>query len=100
MADSFNKAVSGQPIQDDTRSNGLKKVVDGVIGSRKEFEHLKGGLLLILAFIELMSSHAFKSKVCKANFIQSLSFMIEKCDNTRGSLLLEEFRRGLYLVAE
>lgn len=75
-------------------------MIDGVSGSRKEFEHLKGGLLLILAFIELMSTSAFKSKVCKANFIQSLSYMIDKCENTRGSLILEEFRRGLYLVAE
>ncbi len=69
MTSSFDKLIAGQPIQDDSKSIGIRKVIDGNNGSRKEFEHLKGGLLLILAFIELMSASAFKAKICKANFI-------------------------------
>jgi len=66
---SFDKLIQGTPIIDDAKTIGLKKLIDGNKGSRKEFEHLRGGLLLILAFVELMTSSAFKSKICKANFI-------------------------------
>jgi hypothetical protein len=57
-------------------------------------------LLLILAFIELMTSSAFKSKICKPVFIQTLSQMIDNSESTRQSVVLDEFRRALFLVAE
>lgn len=55
---------------------------------------------MILAFIDMMNSSAFKSKVCKQNFIQSLSSMIENCESPKGGVILDEFRRALFLVAE
>lgn len=78
MQDSFNRAILGQPIHDDLKSKGLQKVVNG---SKSEFQSLRGGLLLILAFIEMINSSAFKSKVCKQNFIQAISAMIENSES-------------------
>jgi hypothetical protein len=61
---------------------------------------LRGGLLVILAFIDMMNSSAFKSKVCKENFIQTLSLMIESSESAKGGAILDEFRRALFMVAE
>lgn len=48
----------------------------------------------------MMNSSAFKSKICKQNFIQALSTMIENSESPKGGQILDEFRRALFLVAE
>ena len=97
MQDSFNRAILGQSIPDDVKSKGLQKVVNG---SKSEFSSLRGGLMLILAFIEMINSSAFKSKVCKQNFIETISVMIENSESSKGGMILDEFRRALFQVAE
>lgn len=54
---------------------------------------------MILAFLEMIHSSSFKSKICKPLFIQAISYMIENSEVAKGPLM-DEFRRGLFLIAE
>jgi hypothetical protein len=81
MTDGFSKFISGQPILDDVKSKGMVKVLTG---SKAEFSSLRGGLLMSITFLEMINSSAFKSKICKGTFIQTLSYMIDNCEATKG----------------
>lgn len=53
-----------------------------------------------MGLIELAGTSAFKSKVCKPSMIQSLASMLEKSEMARSTSVVDEFRRGLYMMAE
>jgi hypothetical protein len=61
--DSFNNYLAGSLKQDELKSKGLAKVLSG---SKSEFSSLKGGMLMIVAFQEMISSSSFKAKIGKS----------------------------------
>ena len=75
--ESYAQFMTGQLKADTYKSSGLKRVLQK---SKKEFSNLKGGLMMILAINEMMVSSSFKSKICKANMIQVLSYFFENCE--------------------
>lgn len=69
------------------------------MGPKSDFADLRGGLLLTLPFLEMLSSSAFKGKTCRPQFVQTLSGMIDKCEAQVGvkqMQTLEETRRALF----
>ena len=56
--------------------------------------------MLSLAFLEMINSSSYRQKICKSNFIQTLSFLLENSEVVKGSQIMDEFRRVLYLIAE
>jgi len=57
---------------------------------------MKGGLMMMLAINEMMTSSSFKSKICKQNLIQVLAYMFENCEFAQNNKCLEEFRICLF----
>lgn len=56
---------------------------------------------MALPFNEMMNSSAFKSKICRPQFVQVLSQMIDNCEGSGKNVgMLEELRRALYNIAE
>jgi len=69
-------------------------------GSKQEFQNLRnGGLLLILAFAEMMNSSSFKNKLGKRPFIEMVAMMLDNCENQKNQLM-DEYRRALFLIVE
>jgi len=64
MTEAYGKYLQGIPLGEESviRTKSLQKVV---IGSKSEFQTLRGGLLMALPFLEMMNSSAFKGKVCR-----------------------------------
>lgn len=54
---------------------------------------------MIIAFLEMINSSSFKSKMSKSSFIQTLSYMLENSENSK-TVMMDEFRRALFLIAE
>jgi hypothetical protein len=48
----------------------------------------------------MINSSSFKSKICKQNFIETLSYMIDKSESLKSNQSMDEFRRALFLIAE
>lgn len=48
--------------------------------SKSEFKDLRGNLLLMLAFHEMLKSSSFKQKLVKGPFIELLANIIDKSD--------------------
>jgi len=47
----------------------------------------------------MISSSSFKSKLGKSLFIETISYMLEKCESVKGQTM-DEFRRALFLIIE
>jgi len=72
--ESFDSLASGKLKTDGYKSLGLTKVLQV---SKKEFSNLKGGLMMVLAVSEMMTSSSFKSKICKQNLIKMLDYCFQ-----------------------
>lgn len=79
--DAFNNYLAGSNKFEDSKSKGLLKVLEK---SKSEFSSLKGGMLMILSFHDMMNSSSFKSKIGKPQFIETISYMLEKCESVKG----------------
>jgi hypothetical protein len=57
---------------------------------------------MTLPFLEMINSSAFKAKVCRPQFIQTLALMIDGSENAPkiNQPAFDELRRALYLIAE
>jgi len=57
---------------------------------------------MTLPFLEMMNSSAFKGKVYRPQFIQTLSQMIDSSESgpKQNQQVFDEVRRALYLIAE
>jgi len=78
--DAFKQALENNgtlPNQEAPLSVGLRNVVNS---NKGEFKHLRGDLLLMLSFHEMLKSSSFKQKVVKDSFIEMLAFVIDKSD--------------------
>lgn len=54
---------------------------------KNEFQHLRGGLLNMLAFLEMLKSSSFKQKLVKGPFIGLLAAIIDKSDQCTSNQL-------------
>ena len=48
----------------------------------------------------MINSSSFKSKVCKSNMIQLLTYLFENCEFKKGDKCLEEFRTCIFQTLE
>lgn len=60
---------------------------------------LRGALLYILAFNEMLNSSSFKQKLAKSALVEMLSGNIEVCETIK-SRQVDEFRAATFLVVE
>jgi len=78
------KSVGIQNVQ--TKNNG-------------EYANLRGDMLLMLAFNEMVNSSSFKQRLVKRDFVEMLAHIIEICEE-RKSVQMDEFRRATFAVVE
>jgi hypothetical protein len=98
VVDCFNSILKGTRIEEMVKSKGLIKAIGS--GSKSDYANLKGHLILIIAFLDMISSSSFKSKLIKQQFIQAISFMIDNSESQKNNIVIDEFRRCLFLVTE
>ena len=67
--------------------------------SKSEFGALRGNLLLMLAFHEMLKSSSFKQKLVKGPFVELLATVIEKSDQCQ-STQLKQFRKATFYVVD
>ena len=60
---------------------------------------MRGSLLMVLAFNEMLNSSSFKQKLAKAPLIEMLASNIDSCEVIK-SKQVDEFRNANFLVAE
>lgn len=63
--------------------------------NKNEYSALRGNLLLMLAFLEMLKSSSFKQKLVKPAFIEMLAAIIEKSDQCQ-SLQMKQFRKATF----
>jgi hypothetical protein len=63
VVDCFNSILKGTRIEEMVKSKGLIKAIGS--GSKSDYANLKGHLILIIAFLDMISSSSFKSKLIK-----------------------------------
>lgn len=51
---------------------------------------------MILPINEMINSSSFKSKICKSNMIQTLTYLFENCEFAKNNKTLDEFRTCLF----
>jgi len=63
---------------EEVKSKGLLRVLQG---SKSDYQALKGGgILMMLAFSEMINSSSFKAKLGKGPFIEMVSSMFEQSE--------------------
>ena len=88
--------LPGQEKDINNLSVGLKHVLSK---SKVSFGSLRGGLLAILAFNEMLNSSSFKQKLAKAPLIDMLAINIDASELIK-SKQVDEFRAANFLVVE
>ena len=77
-------------------SLGIRNVLQK---SKTEFGALRGNLLLMLAFHEMLKSSSFKQKLVKGPFIEMLANVIDKSDQCTTNQL-KQFRKATFNVVD
>ena len=77
-------------------SLGIRSVLSK---SKSEFGAMRGNLLLMLAFHEMLKSSSFKQKLVKAPFIELLAAIIEKSELCL-SEQLKQLRKATFMVVD
>ena len=81
-------------------SNDLSLSIRNVTQRNKgEFQNLRGNLLIMLAFNEMLKSSSFKQKLVRTQFIEMLAMIIEKSDECQSNQL-KEFRKATFQVVD
>lgn len=81
VSDAFKLALenNGELPNEKTQQNslGIRNVIQK---NKNDHQHLRGHLLLMVAFHEMLKSSSFKQKLVKGPFIELLAMIIDKSD--------------------
>jgi hypothetical protein len=75
---------------------GLRHVLQK---SKSNFANLRGPMLYMLAFNDMLNSSSFKQKLAKPSLVEMLAVCLEQCEVTK-SKQVDEFRTAIFLVTE
>ena len=83
VTDAFKKMVEnrGQLQLEKSEMNPSLGVLNVLSRSKSEFASLRGPLLLMLSFHEMLKSSSFKQKLAKGPFIEMLAIIIDECES-------------------
>ena len=80
-SEAFQQALENNgELPNDSSTNPRLGIRNVLQKSKTEFKDLRGNLLLMLAFHEMLKSSSFKQKLVKPPFIELLANIIEKSD--------------------
>jgi len=99
-SEAFQLAIeSGGELPADRNNNPSLAVRNVLQKSKAEYPALRGNLLLMLAFHEMLKSSSFKQKLVKGPFIELLAAIVEKSDQCQ-SPQLSQFRKAAFCVID
>ena len=83
VTDSFKQMIenNGTLKLEKHEQNPSLGVLNVLSRSKQEFATLRGNLLLMLAFHEMLKSSSFKQKLVKGPFIEMLATIIDGCES-------------------
>ena len=83
VTDAFKQMVenNGNLPVERAEANPSLGVLNVLSRSKQEFTNLRGNLLLMLSFHEMLKSSSFKQKLVKGPFIDMLTTIIDGCES-------------------
>ena len=101
VTDSFKQMIenNGNLPLEKSEQNPSLGVLNVLSRSKQEFANLRGNLLLMLSFHEMLKSSSFKQKLVKGPFIDMLATIIDGCE-TVSSPQMNEFRKATFNVVD
>ena len=99
-SEAFQQALENNgELPSDPSTNPRLGVRNVLQESKSEFKDLRGNLLLMLAFHEMLKSSSFKQKLVKPSFIELLANIIEKSDECQSNQL-KQLRKATFCVVD
>jgi hypothetical protein len=88
-----------QYLGSDAKTKGISAVILKSGGKGAEFGTLRGNLLMMLAFREMVNSSSFKHKLVKPSFVEMLAFIIDHSED-KVTTQCNDFTRATFGAVE